>query len=254
MLKEQIFHTESPNTQPNQSPSAHTDNVETSDESPWPNRHTKAAEHFRAARNSDNTEPRRNRDEQPVAGFDLSQQSSRGDDPMMQMLQQMMGGIPNDRENAQTDLPPDLAAMFGGSTTNSDDGLNHSNLYIWKIIHALSAFALGIYIIMTTSFDGTRFLDSKNAGAGRQPDMSPRLFWIFATAEVILQSSRFFLDRGKSEKLGWLGILAKNLPEPARSYVELVLRYSRIWTTTVADAMIVVFILGCVAWWKGTKG
>lgn len=260
MLREHIFAIEPPNIERNQSPSADRDNVETSHESSWPKSYTEAAGPFRVARNLDNTELRHNRNEQPVTGFNLNQQSSGDDNPMMQMLQQMVGGLPNDRENAETYLPPDLAAILGGSTTrtasgtNSEDDLNHSNAYVWKIVHALSALALGVYIIMTTSFNGARFPEKKTAGAGNQLDISPRLFWIFATAEVILQSSRFFLDRGKSEKLGWLGILARNLPEPARSYVKLVLRYCRIWTTTVADAMIVVFILGCVAWWKGTEG
>ncbi|KAL9613936.1 MAG: hypothetical protein Q9167_001550 [Letrouitia subvulpina] len=256
----QIFTTEPPDIQQNQSPSsADTNDAGTSNKSARPNLHTGAADSFGAARNLDNTELRHNRDGQPVTGFDLNQQPSKDEDPMMRMLQQMIGGLPNDRANAEADLPSDLAAMLGGSTTrtasgtNSDD-LSHSNANIWKIVHALSALALGVYIIMTTSFNGTRFLENKTAGAGRQLDISPRLFWIFATAEVILQSSRFFLDRGKSQELGWLGILARNLPEPARSYAKLVLRYCGIWTTTVADAMIVVFILGCVAWWKGAEG
>jgi len=47
-----------------------------------------------------------------------------------------------------------------------------------------------------------------------------------------------------------MGTLAQVLPQPWAGYLRVVGRYSVIYTTVVADAMVVVFVLGVIAWWK----
>ena len=182
---------------------------------------------------------------------------------MVQMLQQMMGGMPGAQgEGPQDGLPPGLAAMLGareggaagmpGQQGQEDPGKSLEG-YLWRIIHALFAFALGIYITALTTFNGAQFSKTDATimdGAG-DGEIGKRLFWIFATAEVVLQSSRYFLEKGTTTQSGWLGMAAQVLPEPWKSYLGLVTRYSGIWFTVVEDAMVVVFILGVVAWWKG---
>ncbi|KAL8788091.1 MAG: hypothetical protein Q9213_001849 [Squamulea squamosa] len=188
------------------------------------------------------------------------QQAGGQDDPMVRMLQQMMGGMPvGDGEN-QKGLPPGLAALLGGDAAapgpgNAGLGQRGTNEtiegYIWKITHAIFALLLGIYITAVTTFNGASYSRSKTIPGSIDEDTEHRLFWIFATAEVVLQSSRYFLEKGKIAQSGWIAVVTQILPEPWKTYAELVTRYSGIWTTIVEDAMIVVFVLGFVAWWKG---
>ena len=44
------------------------------------------------------------------------------------------------------------------------------------------------------------------------------------------------------------------LREPYRTWLMLASRYSRIWSTVVEDGMVVVFVVGLVAWWRGAVG
>ncbi|KAL9123401.1 MAG: hypothetical protein Q9187_000040 [Circinaria calcarea] len=195
--------------------------------------------------------------------FDIPGQQGQGgmggeeEDPMMRILQQMMGGMPGGaegtREGADGGLPPGLAAMLGGAGMGETESVQQDNTFgsFWKIIHALFAFSLGIYITAMTSFSGSRL--SRSTLVERE-HIGVQFFWVFATAELILQSSRFFLERGKAAQVGILATVAGFLPEPWKGYVGLVNRYSGIYTTIVEDAMAVVFVLGLVAWWQGLAG
>ena len=62
------------------------------------------------------------------------------------------------------------------------------------------------------------------------------------------------MERGQLPASGFLGGIAQILPEPYAGYVRVVGRYSVIWQTVVADAMVVVFVLGAAAWWRGGAG
>ncbi|MCJ1320827.1 hypothetical protein MMC15_006168 [Xylographa vitiligo] len=81
-----------------------------------------------------------------------------GDDPMMQMLQQMMGGMPGGPGGGgDGGLPPGLAAMLGGGGAPGGQVQPEDNSgYMWRIIHGLFAFSLGIYILTTYDFNGSR--------------------------------------------------------------------------------------------------
>lgn len=173
-------------------------------------------------------------------------------DLMMTMLQQMMeaSGIPSREAGQKGDigLPPGLATMLGGGTGMPPvEQKSNENAYRWKILHALLALALGIYITLATTFNGARF----SQGGSDIDEVGVKFFWAFATVELVLQSSRFFLERGHVSQEGLVGFLLRILPEPWRGWVALASRYSGIYTTIVQDAMVVVFVLGCVAWWKG---
>lgn len=196
-------------------------------------------------------------DVQPGPG---QQQAGGQDDPMVRMLQQMMGGMPGADGDDQNGLPPGLAALLGGGMSAPEPGAAAQGQYgkgesvdgyLWKIIHAAFALVLGIYITAVTTFNGASYSATKTIPGNIDEETGHRLFWIFATAEVVLQSSRYFLEKGKISQSGWIGMVTQILPEPWKTYAGLLTRYSGIWTTVVQDAMIVVFVLGCVAWWKG---
>ena len=199
----------------------------------------------------------------PPPGIDHeSGQGGQTDDPMVKMLSQLMGGMtPGADGSAPPDgngLPPGLAAMMGvgagapGST--QPEGGTYD--YVWKILHASFAFALGVYVTGTsTAFAGPVVripgkLADESVVAGRN---RVNLFWAFATAELILQSARYFLERGRTGSGigGWMGMASGLLGEPWGSYVRLLARYSGIWSTIVEDGCMLIFIVGVVSWWNG---
>lgn len=158
------------------------------------------------------------------------------DDPMMKMMQAMMGGG-----------APGQAAQQQQKQT--------STAYVWRIVHAVFSFGLAAYVALTSTFDGSKLSRSASAFGQDHDDeaaaVGRRLFYIFATVEVMLQTTRFFVERGQLQQGGIMGTLATVLPEPFAGYVRLAGRYSVIYTTVVADAMVVVFVLGAMAWSKG---
>lgn len=201
----------------------------------------------------------------------------------MKMLQQLMGGGGEDGGGKlPAGLPPGMAAMLGGMMPASasaggrfaqsgelaDDEKNDDG-YLWKIVHAIFALGLGIYITAMTTFSGAKSSpssssslssSSSSSGATTTADVHlnevrgeevRRFFWAFATAELLLQSTRFFFEKGRLSRSGWVGVLIGVLPEPWKGYLALGTRYGGIYTTVVQDAMAVLFVLGCVAWWKG---
>lgn len=74
---------------------------------------------------------------------------------------------------------------------------------------------------------------------------------MFATYEVVLQTSRYFIERGRLQGSGVLSSIGQMLPEPYAGYVRVIGRYSVIYSTVVSDAMVVVFVLGAASWWRG---
>ncbi|MCJ1476568.1 hypothetical protein MMC13_005234 [Lambiella insularis] len=171
------------------------------------------------------------------------------EDPMMRILQQMMGGISGGEGGAGGGgLPPELAAMLGGGGAGGQPQQEDKHGYLWSIIHGLFALSLGIYTLGTYQFDGSRIsrtpLDSSQSSPAG-------IFWIFTTVELILQSSRFFLEKGAMGQRGMLAMVANFLPMPWKGYVALISRYGSIYTRVVEDAMVIVFVLGLVAWWQG---
>lgn len=204
----------------------------------------------------------------PTLDAQNGQQTEGQNDPMVQMLQQIMGGMSGAQEGGEIPggLPPGLAALLGGGGGGGGAGFpgmpgqaqgqprgeEDKNIYLWKLIHAIFAFMLGIYMTAVTTFNGAQFSRVETV-LGGDADVGKRLFWIFATAEVVLQGSRFMLEKGKSNQGGWMGTLMQVLPEPWRGYVALVARYSGIWFTIVEDAMVVLFVLGCTAWSRGAE-
>jgi hypothetical protein len=154
------------------------------------------------------------------------------DDPMMQMLQQMMGtgagGMPG--------MPGMEAAPSAGRYA-----------YIWRVVHGVFAVGLGLYVALATGFTGTRAV---REGTWEEGAAAVRFFWMFATAEVVLQTSRFFVEGGRVQQGAVLGLVSGFLPEPWKGYLALVTRYSRIWTTVSGDALALVFVLGASAWWR----
>ena len=191
------------------------------------------------------------------------QQGGEGQDPMMAMMSQltsMMGGNPQDPNdpNQPPQLPPMLQAMMGGGMgAEAAAAPTTGSAYLWRIAHALFAASLAFYVSLTSTFTGSKmartvssYQDASSYGLGS------RLFIIFTSAELVLQSSRFFLEKGQLKGSGWLAMIANSgfVPEPYAQYVRTLGRYIGIVQTVVSDGLVVVFVLGIMAWWNGAVG
>ncbi|KAI9666966.1 MAG: hypothetical protein M1831_001471 [Alyxoria varia] len=184
----------------------------------------------------------------PENGSDANQQEGTSEDPMMQMMQQMLSPGGN-QQSGSGDLPSGLAAMFGGGAQEEGaQGQSASSAdYVWRIVHTILSLLLGLYAASVFAFTGSKL--ARDAYVDGQ--LAPRVFWIFATAELILQSTRYFVDKGRLPPSSTLGKFAAMLPQPYANYLRVLSRYSIIYTTVASDALVIVFVLGAMAWWKG---
>ncbi len=180
---------------------------------------------------------------------------------MMKLLQQMMGGMPPPgggegegppSEGMDGGLPPGLAAMLGGGATTPETEADTYG-YLWRIVHAVFAFILGSYITTTShAFTGDI---SRGGVSGLGHEGGVNAFWVFATTELVLQGSRFFLEeKGAGGPAGWMGMMVGVLPQPWKGYVMLASRYAGMVGRVAEDGLVVVFVVGAVAWWRGQVG
>ena len=197
-----------------------------------------------------------------------SKEGGSEDDPMMRMMQQVMGAMGGqntggDPNAPPPELPPMMKAMLGGGAAagakQDSAPPATSSAYLWRIVHALFAFALAAYIALTSTFNGSALSRSQSV---YHPTSSPsdydygiskNLFTIFVTFELLLQSARYFAEKGQLQGNGMIAKVANSgmVPEPYAGYVRIAGRYVGIVQTVVADAMCVVFVFGALAWWGG---
>ncbi|KAM0258251.1 hypothetical protein ACHAQJ_003893 [Trichoderma viride] len=149
------------------------------------------------------------------------------DDPIMKMMSQMMssGSIPG----------------FGGADGASNPFANMnmpqqqapvqlpkaSSVSFWRLIHALVALGMGLFFVFTTHFSGSKIERERHALAFEQEvdaEVERRknlFFWTFATAEVLLLSTRLFLDKKSTNATGVVATVISYLPQPYRGYIEI---------------------------------
>ena len=214
---------------------------------------------------------------QPRVETGLGRSEQQDDDPMMRLFQQLMGGVGGEPgTEGDGGLPPGLAAILNGRPGGMDEfgqqqqgasspAVNRSS-YIWKMLHTFYSMILGIYLVSHSSFvaSSARLTASQSAaspsassvsGVVKADQPAVNMFWIFATTELVLQGSRFYLDQGKNwGQGGWLQLIGGFLPEPWKGRARLVGQYSGIWDTLVEDGLVIVFMLGIMSWWKGLEG
>lgn len=184
------------------------------------------------------------------------------EDPMVRMMQQLsgmmggQGGDPNDPNSAQ-ELPAMLKALMNGggqATADEQKAPEKDSTYIWRITHAIFAFTLAVYITMTSTFNGSKLARSQDVYAEKTGyGFGSRLFYIFVTAELLLQSTRYFIEKGELQGPGILAKIANSgfVPPPYAQYIRTLGRYISIFQTILADAMVIIFTFGALAWWQG---
>lgn len=182
------------------------------------------------------------------------------EDPIMKMMSQMMGG-----GGPGAGFPPGSSPFAGMPSIPGLSGPPQAipqdpYTSLWRLLHALVALGLGLYIAVLTPFTGTKIERERAAllhttsDAAADEDLEQRkrlFFWTFATAETLLLTTRFFLDKGRAPATGIIGTVVGFLPQPYKGYVEIVLRYASIFTTVRADMLACVFVLGVCSIWRG---
>ncbi|CAD6504456.1 BgTH12-06185 [Blumeria graminis f. sp. triticale] len=173
------------------------------------------------------------------------------EDPMMKILQQMMGGIPGEGSGG---MP-----SFQNTPSNTQAASTTSHSLFWRIIHALCALSLGLYVAITTQFTGSKIMREHsllgyNIADGELlfPD-TINVFYIFVTLETILFTTQYLLEKERVQLGGITGMAMELVPEPIKRYLQWGLRYFDIWMAISRDAMIFIFVLGAYAWFKGEQ-
>lgn len=181
------------------------------------------------------------------------------EDPMMKMLQQMLGGGAG---GAGGQNPfAQFAAMNGQQPPQQQpqQATVESDMYtaVWRALHFVLAIGLGLYVALLTGFAGTKVERERGAfaatTAAEEDEVAARkqyFFWTFATAETILLTSRFLLDRNRAPS-GTLNMIMGFLPDKWwKAYLGTALRYSHIFTTVRSDILVCCFVLGITSWWR----
>ncbi|KAF4449908.1 hypothetical protein FALBO_16573 [Fusarium albosuccineum] len=185
------------------------------------------------------------------------------EDPIMKMMSQFMAGA---------GIPPGSAPFPGmpGAAPQPPQPTvvrNSTSTNLWRLLHALVAIGLGLYVVVLTPFTGSKIERDRAALAGTtpadpliaaaEPELETELehrkrlfFWTFATAETLLLTTRFILDKRGNPPTGVVGTVLGFLPQPYKGYIEIVLRYAQIFTTVRGDILACIFVLGAVSWWK----
>ena len=145
----------------------------------------------------------------PGPGPDASQ------DPIMALMQQMMGGggaggfpggPPGQAGTAPGDLPPGLANLFSsmnGGGAAAEPSPEQSSAWLWRLVHSLFSLGLAVYIVLQTPFTGSKLsrdtvLDDDWTAQSTPAQSFAHFFYLFATFEVVLQSSRYFIEKASS--------------------------------------------------------
>ncbi|KAI0454402.1 hypothetical protein F5B21DRAFT_475262 [Xylaria acuta] len=187
-------------------------------------------------------------------------------DPMMQMLQKMMaGGMPGGMPGgaggaggsnpfAGTGLEGLLGAAGGGPNPIQQGQQTEQNktIDLWRILHAIFALGLGIYVALSTTFTGTKVerdaddLQSTGLlGAQNLDQARAWFFYVFTSVETVLLTSRYMMERGAGfTPSGWTWTISGMLPDPIRGYSRHALRYAQIFNTVRNDALFCVFVMG----------
>ncbi|EGR52851.1 uncharacterized protein TRIREDRAFT_54514 [Trichoderma reesei QM6a] len=181
------------------------------------------------------------------------------DDPIMKMMSQMMAGgsIPGFGGGGADGVPNPFANMNLPQQQAAVQLPKQSSLSLWRLIHALVALGLGFFFVLTTNFHGSKIERERTALALDEKEVDGEIerrkslfFWTFATAEVLLLSTRFFLDKRSTNASGFVATAISYLPQPYRGYIEVGQRYVQIFSAVRTDILTCIFVLGVVSWWS----
>ncbi|KAF9432571.1 hypothetical protein BGZ76_010604 [Entomortierella beljakovae] len=120
----------------------------------------------------------------------------------------------------------------------------------WKLLHFVLSALLGFTVIYREykrQGDLGRFdslaTDKPLPYAAYQVAPMP-VFWYFITMELMLQTTRMYLNGVTASPSSTLATIAGFLPPPFSDAIRVFMRYRLIWSSLVNDLCVVVFIVG----------
>ncbi|KAG0036918.1 hypothetical protein BGZ82_003439 [Podila clonocystis] len=120
----------------------------------------------------------------------------------------------------------------------------------WKLLHFVLSVLLGVGVVYQ-EYRRSGHLDRFDALATDKPlaygtfqVAATPVFWYFITMELILQSTRMFLQGITASPSSTLGTIAGFLPPPFSDAIRVFMRYRLIWSSLVNDLTVVVFVVG----------
>ncbi|KAI0162686.1 hypothetical protein BJ166DRAFT_524237 [Pestalotiopsis sp. NC0098] len=204
------------------------------------------------------------------------------DDPMMKMMQQLMGGAGAGGPGGNPFAGTGLEGLFGGAggpegmqAQQAAQAVTDKSANVWRILHAVFALGLGLYIALSTTFTGAKaerdfdtlvMANSASAAPGLEKDgdfasfgatnetarsieqTRAYFFYVFSSIEAVLLTTRYFLDKNRAPPTGIVWTVSGFLPGNLRSGVRHALRYGEIFSTVRSDALVCVFVLGVCCW------
>ncbi|KAI1111237.1 hypothetical protein F5Y14DRAFT_426248 [Nemania sp. NC0429] len=203
----------------------------------------------------------------PTDSTDGSQDATAGnEDQLLRMIQGMIGGqLPNGGTPGASEFPGMggldalLRATAGSNTTMPQQQQQQgqaaewrTTANLWRILHAIFALGLGIYVALSTTFTGTKVErdadDLQSTGVLGARDIQQArawFFYVFTSVEAVLLTSRYAVEQGAGfTPAGWTWSVANMLPQPFGSYARYALRYGQLFTTVRNDALFCVFVMG----------
>ncbi|KAH7157078.1 hypothetical protein EDB81DRAFT_788800 [Dactylonectria macrodidyma] len=209
---------------------------------------------------------------QPSPGAGTPTPGSLDEDPMMKVMSQLMSGagMPQGPGSPFAGMPgmPGMPGA-GANPFQPQPSPSSTAANIWRLLHALVALGLGLYIVLLTPFSGTKIERDRAAlpiTTQEDPFTTPAdavdfeseleqrkrlFFWTFATAETLLLTTRFFLDKRGAQPTGVVGTVLGFVPQPFKGYIEIAMRYGSIFTTVRGDMLACIFVLGVCSWYRG---
>ncbi|KAM0815252.1 hypothetical protein AB5N19_01046 [Seiridium cardinale] len=212
----------------------------------------------------------------PSGGADLPPgMEGLADDPMMKIMQQMMGGagFGGGPGGGNPFAGTGMEGLFGGGgpeglQAQQAAAVTDKSANIWRLLHAVFALGLGLYIALTTTFTGAqteRELGSLSTSAttGTKPyddfgdvaegaasieQTRAYFFYLFTSIEAVLLTTRYFLDKHRAPPSGIIWTISGFLPGQLGSGIRHALRYGETFSTVRSDALVCVFVLGVCCW------
>lgn len=164
------------------------------------------------------------------------------DDPLASLMTQLLPGGAPPGGAQMPGFPPQVPQQQPPSKASS----------VWRILHALFALSLGLYVALSTPFSGT--LPEREASVEAALETPPNFFYIFASVEALLLTTRFFVDDARHGPSGIIGTVLGFLPPRTAGYIRVVMRYGQVFTTVRSDLLVCVFVLGVASLWRSVGG
>ncbi|KAK9377427.1 uncharacterized protein V1513DRAFT_461877 [Lipomyces chichibuensis] len=175
--------------------------------------------------------------------------NSTGDGSDFDFFSAMMN-MSRSSDGSQTPGSPGATSPAGPNSTstmssNSANSMSDNNRY-WKSAHAVSIILLALFAVFRLGLKGSQMSRLESLGEGNGV-----VFWYFATIELLLQSGRFLIEKGRSPSKSIFTKVAQYIPAPYSSYLLLAARYTHIVANIITDFCLFVFLVGMNAWWNG---